>query len=318
MQSSPSSFNNRAELPVTLQMAALPESGRESESWALRAALTYGEASKEGGGDVERAATPSTTLLPPGLDAEQFMLAHLPMVRFLARRVHERLPQHVEMEDLVSAGIVGLIDAFHKFDPSKQVQFRSYAQFRVRGAILDSLRALDWGPRELRRKGRQIEDAIQSLNARLGRYPSEAEIASEMQVTLEQYQQLLGDLRGLDIGTLNAERSEDSEDELAYLAGDPEENPLLQCERSETKARLAKAIAELPDRERMVLTLYYYEEMTMREVGLTLNVVESRVSQIHSSAMVRLRAAMRVPRCPAKCVVAGRKVTERTAGTMLR
>ena len=207
----------------------------------------------------------------------------------------------------MSAGVVGLIDAVQKFDPSKQVKFRSYAQFRVRGAILDSLRALDWGPRELRRRGRQIEDTIQSLNARLGRSPTEAEIASEMQVTLEQYQQLLGDLRGLDIGTLNAERSEDTEDELAHLAGDPEENPLLQCERSETKARLARAIAELPERERTVLTLYYYEEMTMREVGLTLNVVESRVSQIHSSAMVRLRAALRVQRSPSRRMTENRK-----------
>lgn len=317
MQSSPSSFNNRAELPVTLQLAAPLESGRGSGSWAGRAAASYGAASKELADEAE--STPARfTPLPPGADADQVMLDHLPMVRFLARRVHERLPQHVEMEDLVSAGVVGLIDAFHKFDPSKQVQFRSYAQFRVRGTILDSLRALDWGPRELRRKGRQIEDAIQSLNAKLGRCPSEAEIASEMHLTLEQYQQVLGDLRGLDIGALNAEHSEGSEDELAHLAGDPEENPLLQCERSETKARLAQAVAELPERERMVLTLYYYEEMTMREVGLTLNVVESRVSQIHSSAMARLRAALRVPRSPARRVVASRKTPARSASMMLR
>jgi RNA polymerase sigma factor FliA len=317
MQPSPSSFNKQAQLPVTLQVAASKKSGGDPESWAGRAAMSYGAASKEFAGDVECTPAPFAPL-PPGVDAEQIVLDHLPMVRFLARRVHERLPQHVEMEDLVSAGVVGLIDAFHKFDPAKQVQFRSYAQFRVRGAILDSLRALDWGPRELRRKGRQIEDAIQSLNGRLARCPSEAEIASEMQLTLEQYQQLLGDLRGLDIGTLNAERPEDSEDELAYLAGDPEESPLLLCERSETKVRLAKAIAELPEPERMVLTLYYYEEMTMREVGLTLNVVESRVSQIHSSAMVRLRAALRVSRSPGKRMAASRKTPLRPASRMPR
>ncbi len=305
MQPSPSSFNHQTELPITVQMAALTESGDESETWVRRAATSYGAASKQSEEEVECAATSLTPA--PEMDAEQVMLAHLPMVRFLARRVHERLPQHVEMEDLVSAGVVGLIDAVQKFDPSKQVKFRSYAQFRVRGAILDSLRALDWGPRALRRRGRQIEDTIRSLNASLGRSPTEAEIASEMQVTLEQYQQLLGDLRGLDIGTLNAERSEDTEDELAHLAGDPEDNPLLQCERSETKARLARAIAELPERERTVLTLYYYEEMTMREVGLTLNVVESRVSQIHSSAMVRLRAALRVQRSPSRRMTENRK-----------
>ena len=118
--------------------------------------------------------------MPPALTAEQerVLLEHLPIVRFLARRIHERLPQHVDIEDLVSAGVVGLMDAFAKFDPEKKVQFRSYAQFRIRGAILDSLRTLDWSPRELRRKGRAVEEAIRMLTARLGRAPGEAEIAA--------------------------------------------------------------------------------------------------------------------------------------------
>src|SRR6202451_3179120 len=134
-------------------------------------------------------------------EQERVLLEHLPIVRFLARRIHERLPQHVDLEDLVSAGVVGLMDAFTKFDPAKKVQFRSYAQFRIRGAILDSLRTLDWSPRELRRKGRAIEEAIRVLTARLGRPPGEAEVAAEMEVDLEEYQQLLGDLKGLEIGT---------------------------------------------------------------------------------------------------------------------
>jgi RNA polymerase sigma factor for flagellar operon FliA len=301
MQPSPSFLEDQPELPLSLQFEAPAlESAGEYSVCAERAALTYGEARHESVAGAEFAGE-QVGLVPPGSEAEQVMLAHLPMVRFLARRVHERLPQHVDMEDLVSAGVVGLMDAFQKFDPKKQVQFRSYAQFRIRGAILDSLRALDWGPRELRRKGRQVEDAIQALTSRLGRSPSETEIAREMQLDLDEYQHLLGDLRGLDIGTLNAERSEDSaEDELAFIAGDPDYDPLLQCERSEMKARLAKAISELPERERTVLTLYYYEEMTMREVGLTLGVVESRISQVHASAMVRLRAALRVPRSVGK------------------
>ena len=216
------------------------------------------------------------------------------MVRYLARRIHERLPQHVDMEDLVSAGVVGLMDAFAKFDPEKKVQFRSYAQFRIRGAIIDSLRTLDWSPRELRRKGRAVEEAIRLLTARLGRPPGEAEVAAEMELSLEEYQQLLGDLKGLEIGTLHLERNEDSgEEELAYIPGRPDEDPLFRCLRGELEERLAGAIDSLPDRERLVMTLYYYEEMTMREIGLALGVVESRVSQVHASAVAHLRAALK-------------------------
>jgi RNA polymerase sigma factor for flagellar operon FliA len=227
-------------------------------------------------------------------EQERVLLEHLPIVRFLARRIHERLPQHVDIEDLVSAGIVGLMDAFAKFDPGKKVQFRSYAQFRIRGAILDSLRTLDWSPRELRRKGRAVEEAIRVLTARLGRAPGEAEIAAAMELNLEEYQQLLGDLKGLEIGTLHMERNEDSgEEELAFVPGRSEEDPLFRCLRGELEERLADAIAHLPSRERLVMTLYYYEEMTMREIGLALGVVESRVSQVHASAVVHLRAALR-------------------------
>ena len=227
-------------------------------------------------------------------DQERVLLEHLPIVRFLARRIHERLPQHVDIEDLVSAGVVGLMDAFAKFDPGKKVQFRSYAQFRIRGAILDSLRTLDWSPRELRRKGRAVEEAIRILTARLGSAPSEAEVAAEMGISLEDYQLLLGDLKGLEIGTLHVERNEDSGDEeLAYVPGKPEEDPLFRCLKGELEERLTEAIQHLPDRERLVMTLYYYEEMTMREIGLALGVVESRVSQVHASAVVHLRAALK-------------------------
>jgi len=226
-------------------------------------------------------------------EQERLLLEHLPIVRFLARRIHERLPQHVDMEDLVSAGVVGLMDAFTKFDPRKKVQFRSYAQFRIRGAILDSLRTLDWSPRDLRRKGRAAEEAVRVLTARLGRSPGEVEIAAEMGLGLEEYQSLLGDLKGLEIGTLHVEHNEDSgEEELAYIPGRPEDDPLFCCLRGELQEKLSSAIEQLPERERLVMTLYYFEELTMREIGLALGVVESRVSQIHASAVVRLRVTL--------------------------
>ena len=259
---------------------------------------------------------PPTGGCGPVMTAEQerVLLEHLPVVRFLARRIHDRLPQHVDIEDLVSAGVVGLMDAFAKFDPDKKVQFRSYAQFRIRGAILDSLRMLDWSPRELRRKGRAVEEAIRALTARLGRPPGEGEVAVEMALSLDEYQQLLGDLKGLEIGTLHIERNEDSGDEeLAYVPSRPDEDPLFRCLKGELIERLGEAIQNLPDRERLVMTLYYYEEMTMREIGLALGVVESRVSQVHASAVVHLRVALKdlatqgaFDRARAKKVKAGR------------
>ncbi len=243
-------------------------------------------------GSVEQTpGRPSRHLLTP--EQETLMVEHLPIVRFIARRIHERLPQHVPIEDLYSAGVVGLLDAFGKFDPSKQVQFRSYAQFRIRGAILDSLRTLDWSPRELRRKGRAIEQAIQTLTAQFGRAPNDVEIAQKLNIDLAAYQQLLGELKGLEIGTLHSERSEDSgEEELVYLPNRPEDDPLFRFLHGELRQRLTQAIGELPERERLVMTLYYYEETTMKEIGLILGVVESRISQIHASAVLHLRARL--------------------------
>jgi RNA polymerase sigma factor FliA len=258
---------------------------------------------------------PGTTGGGSATERDMLLMEHLPTVRYLARRIHERLPQHVELDDLVSAGVVGLIDAFSKFDHKKKVQFKSYAQFRIRGAILDSLRTLDWSPRELRRKGRAVEEAIRAVTQRVGRAPSEQEIAREMELTLAEYQALLGDLKGLEIGSLHMERSEDSGDEeLAYVPGAPEDDPLFRCLKGEMKQRLADAIDELPEKERMVLTLYYYEELTMKEIGLTLGVVESRVSQIHSSAVLRLRASLASLRPGDSVGVVQAKASKRKSG----
>jgi RNA polymerase sigma factor for flagellar operon FliA len=268
------------ELPVSL--SAWPAAFASTPTAADLSAPPNRTDTRPGGGSVQ-----GTTL------SEESLREHLPMVRFLAIRIRERLPQQVELEDLISAGIVGLLDAFQKFDPAKKVQFRTYAQFRVRGAMLDSLRALDWGPRDLRRKGRAVEEAIRSLSSKLGKAPTESEVAAEMSLSLEEYQQLLGELSGLELGSLNAlPADDDGVEALALLPAGPEDDPFLRCQTSEMRSLLADAIAELPERERLVLTLYYYEELTMKEVGATMGVVESRVSQLHSSAMARLRVAL--------------------------
>jgi RNA polymerase sigma factor FliA len=242
-------------------------------------------------------ATESATKLPPDYSEdylaakrEQLILEHLPIVRFIARRIHARLPQHVLIEDLYSAGVVGLLDAVEKFDSSRENRFRTYAQFRIRGAILDSLRALDWGPRDLRQKGREVAQAIQVLTAKSGRSPSELEISQGLNMDLAAYQELHRELEGLGIGTLNSERFVDSgEEQLVYLSSPPEGDPLFRYLSAEMREGLAAAILKLPDRERMVMTLYYYEESTMKEIGLILGVQESRVSQIHTSAVLHLR-----------------------------
>jgi RNA polymerase sigma factor FliA len=227
---------------------------------------------------------------------EKTLLEHLPQVQYIARRIHDRLPPQVLLEDLVHAGIIGLIDAVKKYDPSKNVQLKHYAEFRIRGAILDSLRQIDWSPRALRRRARRLEQAILSCKAKLGRDPTEPEIAAELQISLENLQQLLGDLRGLDIGSLQAHTSDGAEEEGSlHRAEREEENPYHQALRSEMNGLLETAIAELPDRERQVLALYHFhfEELTMKEVGEVLGIGESRVSQIHTAALLRLRARMR-------------------------
>jgi RNA polymerase sigma factor FliA len=227
-------------------------------------------------------------------ERDRILLEQLPQVRYLARRIHERLPRHVPLEDLVHAGVIGLIDALNKFDRSKHVQFGSYAKFRIRGAILDSLREMDWGPRELRRKARRVEEAERKLSLELSRAPTEQEIAAELKLNLREFQQLLAELDGLEIGSLHLESPWDGKEEdlCDYLPSAPEDTPFFRCMRSEMKELLAKGVAELPEKERQVLALYYFEELTMKEVGTVLGIGESRVSQIHSLAVVRLRARL--------------------------
>jgi len=227
-------------------------------------------------------------------ERERILLEQLPQVRYLARRIHERLPRHVPLDDLVHAGVIGLIDALNKFDLSKHVQFSSYAKFRIRGAILDSLREMDWGPRELRRKARKIEEAHRKLSLALDRAPSESEMAAELSLELKEFQLLLGELDGLEVGSLRVESPWDGKEEdlCDYLPNAPEDTPFFRCLRTEMKELLARVIAELPQKEQQVLSLYYFEELTMKEVGAVLGIGESRVSQVHSLAVVRLRARL--------------------------
>jgi RNA polymerase sigma factor FliA len=228
-------------------------------------------------------------------ERDQLILKELPQVYYIARRIYERLPQHVPFEDLVHAGVIGLIEAIRSYDSRKSVPLRAFAKFRIRGAILDSLRELDWGSRPLRRKGRRIEEAIAKLCGKLGRQPEEEEIATELGITIEELYETALRLDGLVLTgqEVNSTFDRSEKRDLIETAPSREEGPDDLCLRAEIRDQLAKAIETLTEKEQMVISLYYKEELTMKEIAAVLQLAESRVSQIHALAIPKLRAALR-------------------------
>ncbi len=223
-------------------------------------------------------------------ERERLILEHLPQVRLIARRIHDRLPESVNLDDLVSTGIVGLISAIDRFDPSHNVKLKTYAEYKIRGAILDSLRGLDWAPRQQRRRTKQIEAAIASAEQRLHRAPTEDEIAAELGLSLEEYHEWLIDVRGVNMGSLEGSSpEEDGRDLLKYISDDEEHWPSRLLERSELLRLLAAALDRIPEVERLVLSLYFHEELTLREISKVVKLHESRISQLKSQAIMRLR-----------------------------
>jgi len=224
---------------------------------------------------------------------EYLLTQQLGQVREIAWRVHARLPQHVPLEDLIHAGVVGLIDALEKFDLSKSVPFDRYAKVRIRGAIIDSLRQTDWAPRDLRCQSRLLDEARDKLRLKLCRDATEPELAHAMGVPLSEVQSLIGDLASLAITSLN-EVSPDGEvrDLCEKLSADPGDTPLRHLLRSEVTRCLGSALRKLAKREYQVLDMYYFSEMKMKEIATVMGVGEARISQIHSAAILRLRTHM--------------------------
>ena len=224
---------------------------------------------------------------------EQLILEHLPQVRLIARRIHERLPESVTMDDLISTGVVGLIAAIDRFDAAHNVKLKTYAEYKIRGAILDSLRGLDWAPRQQRKRAKQIEAAISRAEQRLHRTPSEEEISEQLGLSLEAYHEWLVEIRGLNLGSLeSASPEEENRDLLQYVSGDEEAWPSRLLEKSELQKLLVEAISKMPDIEKTVLSLYFYEELTLREISKIVMLHESRISQLKSQAILRLRSFM--------------------------
>jgi RNA polymerase sigma factor for flagellar operon FliA len=224
----------------------------------------------------------------------RLVMEHVPLVKTLASRLAQRLPSQVQVSDLVSVGVLGLIDAANRYKPSLNVPFDAFARRRVQGAMLDSLRDLDWAPRSLRRMRREVDSAIGNLRRTLDREPEEAEIAAALNMTTVEYEKTLEQLRTLDIAAVRSldAPSEDGTPRIE-LCVDPDEGAALQLERKELRSHLAQAIQRLPERERQILALYYEEELTLAEIGEVIGVCESRVSQLRSLAVSRLRTSLR-------------------------
>jgi RNA polymerase sigma factor FliA len=235
-------------------------------------------------------------------DRQDLILDQLPQVYHIALRIHERLPKHVALEDLVQEGILGLMAALNGFDNSKKVQFQTYARYRIRGAILDSLRKLDWASRPLRAKGRRIAAAKVELIAILGRQPNEQEIADHLGMPITTLQKLTAELDGLTILAQEAFTPYDpaeSQDLIENAPSTRDDDPFTQCLRAEVNGRLTESITQLTEREKLLLSLYYREDFTMREVAEVIGVRQSRVSQIHSMILLKLRASLAQLQSPA-------------------
>jgi RNA polymerase sigma factor FliA len=235
----------------------------------------------------------------PTESRDALVIGHIELVRSMASRLGRRLPSQVELSELVSVGVLGLIEAANRYQPSLGVPFDAFARRRIHGAMLDSLRGLDWVPRSLRRLQRDVDGAMSKLRHSLGREPDASEIASALGLSVKEYESRLDDLRMADIAVVQSSGTGDESAGLLEVAVD-DNGPYLQLERSELRTRLAHALAELPERERQILTLSYQEELTLAEIGQVIGVGESRVSQLRTQAIARLRAMMREWLAPAE------------------
>jgi len=216
-----------------------------------------------------------------------------PIVKYTAERLHAKLPDKVEVDDLTSAGIFGLMDAIDAFDPSRKVKFETYCSPRIRGSILDELRSMDWVPRLVRARAHQLSKASQSLETFLGRKPTEKETAAELDMDMEEFNRLIRDATAVNVVSLDTKHNESEGEkdirEIDIIKDDRSLDPLIESQKRDLKSLLIKGLTRA---ERLIIVLYYYEEMTMKEIGATLDLSESRVSQMHSSIVARLKAQM--------------------------
>jgi len=220
---------------------------------------------------------------------------YAPLIKFIAQKIAIRLPANIELDDLMSAGVIGLIDAIEKYDPTRDNKFKTYAEFRIRGAILDELRAQDWVPRSIRDKAKALDKMVIHLESTLGRNPTDEEIAEGLKITIEEFYDLVNQVRPVSLLSIDEQQTFNNVDKksiLNLLETSKLMNPFNQLNIKTIKDIVAQSIEELPDRQRLVLSLYYYEDLNLKEIGQVLRVTESRVSQLHAQAVQKLRAKL--------------------------
>ena len=227
---------------------------------------------------------------------DAFIKQYAPLVKYVAGKVAIGMPHNVEFDDLVGFGVFGLFDAIDKFDPEKHVKFKTYAVTRIRGAIFDELRSIDWVPRSVRQKAREVEESVRRLETSLGRAASDMEIAADLGLSLDDFQKLMLKISGTSVLSLNDVWYTGEDSEKVSIVESIESplslNPDTIVEKEEIKRVITEAIHELPDKEKKVLVLYYYEDLTLKEIGKVLEVTESRISQLHTKAIMRLRSKL--------------------------
>lgn len=226
---------------------------------------------------------------------DELIKEYAPLIKFIAQKIAVRLPSNIELDDLISAGVIGLMDAIDKYDPTRDNKFKTYAEFRVRGAILDELRAQDWVPRSIRDKAKLLDKTIANLENELGRTATDEEVAKALNINIDEFHELVNQVRPvslLPIDQATTFSNTDKKSIMDILEGSRLNNPFNQLNIKSIKDVVAQAIEELPERQRLVLSLYYYEDLNLKEIGQVLRVTESRVSQLHAQAVTRLRAKL--------------------------
>ena len=234
--------------------------------------------------------------LVDGLTKEETVVKYASLVKYLAQKIAIRLPANIELDDLMSAGVIGLMDAVDKYDHTRDNKFKTYAEFRIRGAMLDELRSQDWVPRSVREKAKHLERVMQKIEHEKRRPASDQEVCDELKISPEEYAVLLNEVRSvslLNYDDLNSLTKSDKKSMLGLIENGRFSTPFAEVSRTNLKSLVEKAISDLPEKQRLVLALYYYEDLNLKEIGRVLEVTESRVSQLHTQAVLRLKAKLK-------------------------
>ncbi|HLE10074.1 MAG: RNA polymerase subunit sigma [Bdellovibrionales bacterium RIFOXYD12_FULL_39_22] len=227
---------------------------------------------------------------------DKIIVEYAPLIKYIAQKIASRLPANIELDDLISCGVIGLMDAIEKFDPSRDNKFKTYAEFRIRGAILDELRAQDWVPRSIREKAKLVERTYSKLEASLGRPATDEEMCEELHISQEEFHDLLNKAKSISLLNIDDSATFNRGDKkliAGVMESSKTSNPFVAVSHSDIREKIKEGIKALPEKQRLVLSLYYYEDLNLKEIGQVLDVTESRVSQLHTQAIIKLKSKLK-------------------------